>query len=118
MAAPVPHVPPEVSPRARRVASAVLGPIERVLHIEAASGVALLVATAVALIWANSRWAASYEHLLHATVAIELGSFRAAQSVHFVINEVLMTLFFFVVGLEIRREIHDGELADLRRASL
>jgi len=118
MASNVPSPPPEVSPRARRLATVVLGPIERVLHVEAASGVALLIATAVALTWANSRWGASYEHLWHTTVAFEVGSWRVAQSLHFVINDVLMTLFFFVVGLEIRREMNGGELADLRRAAL
>jgi NhaA family Na+:H+ antiporter len=114
------HVPapPEVSPRARSAARVVGGAIERILHVEATSGIALIAMAAVALVVANSRWVGDYEHLLHTELFLGAGTWRAGASVHFVVNEVLMTIFFFVVGLEIRREIHGGELADLRRASL
>ncbi len=115
--APGPHAP-ETWPVARRLAGLVLRPLDRFLHIEASSGIVLLVAAAAALLWANSRYAASYEHLLHTPLRVGIGTFTLEQPLHFVINDVLMTIFFFVVGLEIRREIHEGELADRKRAML
>lgn len=93
-------------------------PLERFLRIEAASGVLLLVAAALALAWANSPWAASYAQLWHTTVGVRLGSFTFERSLEWVVNDGLMVVFFFVVGLEIRREIHCGELSDFRRAAL
>lgn len=89
----------------RRAARAV-GHLEAFLRIETASGIALLAATVVALLWANSPWSTSYTLVWHARTS------------HFVINDVLMTAFFFVVGLEIRREIREGALATLRTAAL
>jgi len=74
----------------------------------------LLVAAGIALAWANSPWAATYEALWHA--GIPVAGFRL--DLHFLINDGLMTLFFFVVGLEVRRELHDGTLADRRQATL
>ncbi|MDO9022627.1 MAG: Na+/H+ antiporter NhaA [Deltaproteobacteria bacterium] len=111
-------VPPEVSPRARRLLRRILRPIDAFLHVQSASGVVLLAAALVALVWANSPWAASYEHLWHANVTLGLGPWVTTRSLHFWINDGLMTVFFFVVGLEVRRELHHGELADLRRAAL
>ncbi|WP_437603151.1 Na+/H+ antiporter NhaA [Sorangium sp. So ce590] len=103
---------------ARRIAERVLGPIERFLHVEAASGIILLIASVLALAWANSPWGDAYEHLWHIPITIGAGSLVFTQSLHFWINEGLMTIFFFVVGLEIRREIYEGELSDLKRAAL
>ncbi len=93
-------------------------PVERFLAIEAASGILLLLAAAVALVWANSPWRDAYAALWHTPIGIRLGSFAFERDLHFWINDGLMVIFFFVVGLEIRREIHGGELSDLRRASL
>ena len=76
----------------------------------------LLVAAGIALIWANSPWAASYDALWH--LGITLPGTTLRPDLHFLINDGLMTLFFFVVGLEVRRELHDGTLADGRQASL
>lgn len=78
----------------------------------------LLVATAIALWWANSAWREGYAHVWHAPVTLGVGPLVHRASIHFWINDGLMVIFFFVVGLEIRREIHEGELADLRRAAL
>jgi NhaA family Na+:H+ antiporter len=90
--------------------------LERFITIEAASGIVLLAATAIALLWANSPWSASYEILWHAAI------FGAADdphaTLHFLVNDGLMTIFFLVVGLEIRREIHDGALSTPRLAVL
>lgn len=110
--------PPDAWGPAHRAARRVLGPLERYLHVEAASGVALFLAALVALVWANSPWASSYDALWHTPVTVGLGGLVFTQTLHFWINDGLMAVFFFVVGLEIRREVHQGELADLRRAAL
>jgi NhaA family Na+:H+ antiporter len=72
----------------------------------------------VALLWANSPANASYVALWHTPVAIEAGEFRLAEDLHFWINDGLMAIFFFVVGLEIKRELLIGELTSIRRALL
>ena len=105
-------------PHAQRVAEKVFTALERFLHVEAVSGVVLLVAAGIALLWANSPLAHSYHHLWEMPLTIGLGEYSATRSLHFVINEVLMTIFFLVVGMEIRREMHEGTLAELRAASL
>lgn len=105
-------------PAIARAVARVIRPIERFLQTEASSGVVLLVAAVVALVWANSRWSAAYEHLWHAQVTIRFGDFVDGHNLHFWLNDGLMVVFFLVVGLEIRREIHEGELAELKRAAL
>lgn len=92
--------------------------LEAFLNVETAGGVVLFAATALALAWENSPWYATYEHLweiqlVHVGVLVDIDV-----SLHFFVNEILMTLFFFVVGLEIRREAHDGALASLKLAAL
>ena len=93
-------------------------PLDRFLRIEAASGIVLLLAAAVALVWANSPWAASYVHLWHTPLGIRIGTFTFERSLDWFVNDGLMVIFFFVVGMEIRRELHHGELSDWRRAAL
>ncbi len=115
---PLSTSPPEAWRPARRAAQAVFRPIEQFLHVEAASGILLLVAAAIALIWANSPWLESYEHLWHTPLSIGLGSWTMERDLHFWINELLMTVFFLLVGLEIKRELVHGALSDLRRAAL
>jgi NhaA family Na+:H+ antiporter len=110
--------PPEAWRPARTAAQAVAQPIERFLHVEAASGILLLVAAAVALVWANSGFGQSYVDLWHAPLTIGLGSWTMDKDLHFWINELLMTVFFLLVGLEIKREMVNGALSDLRRAAL
>ncbi len=110
--------PPGSWKAARRIAERILRPLEQFLHVEASSGLVLLGAALVALVWANSPWAASYDALWHAPISFGAGRFASSQPLHFWINDGLMTVFFFVVGLEIRRELHDGELSDLKRAAL
>ena len=78
----------------------------------------LLVTAGVALLWANSPWGGSYSAFWHAPVGVRVGSFALERSLEWVVNDGLMVIFFFVVGLEIRREIHHGELSELRRAAL
>jgi NhaA family Na+:H+ antiporter len=86
--------------------------------VEAASGLVLLASAVIALLWANSPWAASYHALWHTPFTIGLGKSIAAQPLHFWINDALMTIFFLVVGLEIRRELHEGTLSSVRLATL
>lgn len=100
------------------VTDKLFGALERYLHIEALSGVVLLIATLCALVWANSPWADAYDALWHLPVGFSIGGITFTQSLHFLINDALMTVFFLVVGLEIRREIHEGALSNRRAAAL
>jgi Na+:H+ antiporter, NhaA family len=113
----MPDSPSEPS-SAQRVVDSALSALVRFLHIEAVSGVVLLLAAAVALIAANSPLAASYEHLWNAPIGIDVAGYTVARSLHFLVNEALMTVFFLVVGMEIRREMHDGALAGVKLAAL
>ena len=115
---PPPHKPPEAWGPLFRFARAVGRPLERFLHVEAASGGLLLLAAGVALTWANSPWAASYFAIWHTPLGVRIGDFRFERSLEWLVNDALMVIFFFVVGMEIRREIHEGELSSLRRAAL
>lgn len=113
------HVPERHGiPRAQALAERAFATVERFLHIEAVSGIVLVIAAVIALVWANSPYAASYEALWHTPLSIGLGKFVFSQSLHFWINDALMTVFFLVVGMEIRREMHEGALSDLRQAAL
>lgn len=105
-------------PRAQRIAAKAFNALEHFLHIEAVSGIVLLIAAAAALLWANSPAAASYAHVWHLPLAFSLGDFSVSHSLHFWINDALMTVFFLVVGMEIRKEMHDGALATLKLAAL
>jgi NhaA family Na+:H+ antiporter len=105
-------------PPARQIADKVFTVLERFLHVEAVSGIVLLLAAAAALIWANSPGAESYQQFWHAPFTIGLGGYVLSKPLHFWINDGLMTIFFLVVGMEIRREIHEGALSNLRVASL
>lgn len=105
-------------PRAQFLAERALTTLERFLHVEAVSGAVLLVAATIALIWANSSFAQDYHDLWHLTFSIGLGPFVYAKSLHFLVNDALMTIFFLVVGMEIRREIHEGALSKFNQAIL
>lgn len=88
------------------------------MRTEASGGLALVVAAAIGLVWANSPWQHSYETLWHSQVTLEFGVFRVEEDLRGFVNDGLMALFFFVVGLEIKRELVHGELADRRVAAL
>ena len=90
----------------------------RFISVEAVSGIVLLIAAALALLWANSPWAASYVALWHLPLSFGIARLLPAHDLHFRVNDGLMTVFFLVVGLEIRREMHDGSLSDPRVATL
>ncbi|HUP01535.1 MAG TPA: Na+/H+ antiporter NhaA [Gemmatimonadota bacterium] len=106
---------PESRPIGRRHALRVFRDF---VHLEASGGIVLLVCTIAALGWANSPLAGSYHALWETRLSIGLGDRILAESLLHWINDGLMALFFFVVGLEIKREIMAGELASPRRAGL
>jgi NhaA family Na+:H+ antiporter len=94
-------------------------PLARFLQIESASGIVLFACAVVALILANSPAADAYHAFWHTPVLLEIGRWQLGGDLgHFVVNDVLMTIFFFVVGLEIKRELVAGELRDPRKAAL
>jgi len=115
---PLPSSPPEAWEPLLRFSRLASRPLERFLSIEAASGILLIFAAAVALFWANSPWSDSYLAFWQTPLGIRVGSFGFERSLEWVVNDGLMVIFFFVVGLEIRREIHHGELSEWRRAAL
>jgi NhaA family Na+:H+ antiporter len=88
------------------------------LHTEAAGGVVLLAATVVALAWANSPFQDSYTSLWHTHLSISLGTHTLDLDLQEWVNDGLMAIFFFVVGLEIKRELVEGELREPRRAAM
>ena len=100
---------------ARRI---LINPFLDFLKIEAAGGILLLLCTAIALVWANSPWASTYQHLLHTDFTIGFGHFKLEKGLEHWINDGLMAIFFLVVGLEIKREFLVGELAQLKQAVL
>lgn len=104
--------------RSQILAERAFARFQRFLHIEAVSGAVLLVAAAIALVWANSSFQHSYHELWHLPFSIGIGELVFSRSLHFWINDGLMTFFFLVVGMEIRREIHEGALSKLDQALL
>ncbi len=93
-------------------------PFRRFLETETSGGIVLLVATIVALALANSHWGAKYKAFWETPGAITVNGFKLELSLLLWVNDALMTLFFFVVGLEIKREIVSGELREWRKAAL
>jgi len=104
----------QVNVRESLVTRALVLPIQRFIHIQGISSFALLGAAVLALVWANSPWHDSYHHVWE----MELSLSRLRLPVHEWINDALMAIFFFLVGMEIKHEIVHGELADVRRAAL
>lgn len=95
----------------------ITSPFVRFARMGAAGGIVLLASTIAALIWSNSPWQHSYHALLETKLTIGFGSFVVSENRHHWINDGLMSLFFFLVGLEIKREFLIGELSSLRRAA-
>jgi Na+:H+ antiporter, NhaA family len=93
-------------------------PLREYLREEAAGGVVLMAAAALALGWANSPWRAAYDALWQTPLAVRLGRFVIQADLRHWVSDGLMTLFFLVVGLEIKRELVAGELRTWRRAAL
>ena len=96
----------------------ILTPLEAFIHRQTTSGILLMLCAVIALVIANSPLGESYEHLLHTKVTVGGGDLVLSMSLHHWINDGLMTLFFFIVGLELKRELLVGELADPKQALL
>jgi Na+:H+ antiporter, NhaA family len=96
----------------------VLPPLEHFIHRQTTSAILLMLCAVVALYLANSRWSGFYHHLVEMPFVIGFEGLILAMSLHHWINDGLMAVFFFVVGLELKREILVGELADLKQALL
>src|SRR4029079_10813345 len=92
-------------------------PFVRYLQVESASGIVLLICTAAPLVIANSHWADASEEFWHIHLRIAIGSWELDESLTHWVNDGLMAIFFFVVGLEIKREIVDGELREPTNAA-
>lgn len=102
----------------RPVPRRIVQPLVEFLHTEASSGLLLLAAALIALVWANSPWKDGYERLWHTGLSIRAGSWSLTEDLRALVNEGAMTIFFLVVGLEIKRELTVGELRDPRAAAL
>jgi NhaA family Na+:H+ antiporter len=93
-------------------------PFEHFIHAQTTTGLILMCMTVIALILANSPLANSYAHFFHTEISFEAGPFAMSHSIHHWINDGLMAIFFFMVGLEIKREILVGELSNFKVAIL
>lgn len=95
-----------------------LNPIQEFMHAEASSGIVLIICAIIALAWANSPLAHYYHYLWHTHIKFDFGGYVLDYSLHHWINDGLMVIFFFVVGLEIKRELLVGELSTIKKAAL
>lgn len=93
-------------------------PFEHFIHAQTTTGLVLLSMTIIALILANSPLAEAYAHIFHTNIDFNVGDWKLSHSIHHWINDGLMAIFFFMVGLEIKREIIVGELSNIKIAML
>ncbi len=96
----------------------ILTPFDEFIHRQTTSGLLLMAMAVIALILANGPLADAYLHVIHTPISLNIGNWTLGMSLHHWINDGLMALFFFVVGLELKRELLVGELAILRNAVL
>lgn len=110
--------PGPMLPVARSHIEPLLRPIQAFMATESAGGVLLVIATVLALAWANSPWGHTYAEFWHTKLSVNAGPLGVALSLEHWVNDGLMVIFFLLVGLEIKRELLTGELASVRRAAL
>lgn len=108
------HVRAELSMVTRKISL----PVQQFIYAEQASGLSLLIGTVVALVWVNSPWAHVYRQLWETVLTIDLNVFQISMDAHHWVNEGLMVLFFFLMGLEIKRELVHGQLSNWSQAAL
>lgn len=96
----------------------ILTPFEQFVESSSGSGVLLLVLTVVAMVIANSPWNGAYQHFIHEHLVVSFGSWRIDMSLHHWVNDALMAIFFYLVGLEIKHEMMVGELSSIKKAAL
>lgn len=96
----------------------ILTPFEEFIHRQTTSGLLLMAMAIVALFLANSGLAEAYFHFIHTPLSLNIGDWKLKMSLHHWVNDGLMALFFFVVGMELKREFLVGEMSDLRQAAL
>lgn len=92
--------------------------IRQFIHLESSAGIVLFVAAVCALLVDNSPWRYVYQHILHYSLSVGFGDWQLTKSVLHWVNEGLMTIFFFLVGLEVKRELFEGELNGWSKAML
>lgn len=93
-------------------------PFEHFLHAQTTTGMILLFMTVVALVLANTPLTQAYADFFHTEIEISVGSWELSYSIHHWINDGLMAIFFFIIGLEIKREVLVGELSNIKVALL
>jgi Na+/H+ antiporter NhaA len=108
----------ETRTRRRELIAQLSAPLRSFLVTESGSAGLLLGATVLALVWANSPWSSAYEDLWGTELAVRLGGATFGMDLRHWVNDAVMALFFFVLGLEVRRELSVGELRDRRRAAV
>lgn len=96
----------------------IIAPVSRFVHLEYTSGIVLLISVVLAIIWANSSFGDSYHHLWETHFMVGIGEHLLDKPLHIWINDGLMALFFFVIGLELKREFMEGELSTFSKALL
>ncbi len=96
----------------------VLTPFEEFVHGQTTSGMLLMASAVIALLMANSFLSEFYAHITHTLIGLNIGDWKLEMSLHHWVNDALMAIFFFLVGMELKREILVGELSDLRKAAL
>ena len=110
--------PAEVGKPHPRPIDKMIRPFKSFTEIEGSSGIILLIMTVIALVWANSPWSHSYEHFWHTPITLSIGPYELTNTLVHWIDDGLMGIFFFAVGLEIKREVLVGELASLKKSAL
>ena len=93
-------------------------PVSKFIHQEHTSGIVLLLSVLAAIVWVNSPWQESYHHFWNITFSVGVGSAVLNHPLHVWINDGLMAIFFFVIGLELKREFMEGELSSIKKAAL
>jgi NhaA family Na+:H+ antiporter len=96
----------------------IIAPVSRFIHLEYTSGIVLLSSVVIAILWANSAFHESYHELWEINFSVGFGSHVLKQPLHIWVNDGLMAVFFFVIGLELKREFMDGELSSFSKALL